>query len=275
MKSDLGYPVIPAHSSNWGGMTNQSRLWVVVHCTADDYSDNYPTNLGNYWKNNRDIDVSVQYGISDTQVRQYVPHFGYAYQTRDPGNARGVGIEFSGLSTYSRATWLKHDDMLRNGAKLIAQICKKHGIPPVRLSQSSLKSYAKGIITHNEHRMAFGGSHTDPGPSFPMDVLMKYVAEQFSDTKAPAANKPSPPVIWKADGMALIKDNDDAVYLVGPGYKQHITKAQIVDMRKVYGPEVKVSNTDNFNVPTDDRIGAIQANVSLLVDLVKGLINGK
>lgn len=268
--SDLGYPAIWAHSSNWGGMTNQSRLWVVVHCTADDYADNYPTNLGNYWRNNANINVSVQYGISDTQVRQYVPHFGYAYQTRDPGNARGVGIEFSGLSTYSRATWLKHDAMLRNGAKLIAQICKKHGIPPVRLSQSSLKSYAKGIITHNEHRQAFGGSHTDPGPSFPMDVLMKYVQEASRSAKTTVA-KPTP-AKDPAD-VKLIKDKDDAVFLVGPGWKQHITKAQIGDMRKVYGNEVLVSNTDNFNPgkdPIEERLVALQENVSLLITLVQG-----
>src|SRR5690242_20737062 len=108
MESDLGYTVIPAHKKNYDGMTNLTRLWAIVHVTADDYADNYPTNLGNYWKNNV-TEVSVQYGVSDTQVRQYVPHFGVAYQTRDPGNSRGVGVEFSGLSTYTRAEWLKHD----------------------------------------------------------------------------------------------------------------------------------------------------------------------
>lgn len=172
--SDLGYPMIQARDTNYEvGRGGKSILWVIVHCTDQGYQDDYPHALGLYWARD-DTEVSVHYGVSDTQVYQYVAHADKAYQARDPGNDRGVGIEFSGLSTYDAATWLTHNQMLRKGGLLVSQIAAKHGIPLRYLTDDQLRAMTPGVTTHAQLKRVFGGIHTDPGPGFPLDLLLQY-----------------------------------------------------------------------------------------------------
>jgi hypothetical protein len=65
--------------------------------------------------------------------------------------------------------------MLAWAAYKTAYHCKKFGIPAVYRSASALKLGKKGITTHMQCTKAFGGSHTDPGPNFPMDEFLALV----------------------------------------------------------------------------------------------------
>lgn len=173
--SDLGYPMTLAHAGNWSaGRGGNAIVWVVVHCTDAPYQDDYPTQLGTYWAR-VDVEVSTHYGVSDTEVHQYVAHADAAYSARDPANARGVHIEFAGLSAWTRAEWLAHDAMLVRGALLITQVAAAHGIPVGTrlLTAGELHDRATGLTCHADLTKAFTGTHTDPGPGFPWDRLFE------------------------------------------------------------------------------------------------------
>lgn len=178
--SDLGYPMIQAHPDAWdAGRQGYSIIWIIVHCTDQAYQDNYPERLGQYWSRPpTGSPVSVHYGVSDTQTYQYVWHRDTAYQARNPGNVRGVGIEFSGLSSYPPSTWNDHDAMLRRGGTLISQIADEHDIPLEYLSPQELRDRKPGITTHAMLTATFGGTHTDPGHGFPYDTLLSYAKGQ-------------------------------------------------------------------------------------------------
>lgn len=181
--TDLGYPMTLANAANWArGRGGTAIAWIVVHCTDAAYADDYPTSLGGYWAREK-TQVSTHYGISDTQVVQYVAHADTAYSAREPGNSRGVHIEFAGLSAWTRADWLEHDDMLRRGAQLIVQIAAKHGIPVGvrRLTAAELRATKAGITCHVDLTTTFTGTHLDPGPGFPWDRLFQHIVDIQED----------------------------------------------------------------------------------------------
>lgn len=169
----LGYPRITANPANYAsGRQGYRDIWFVVHCTDDTYTDNYPSNLGKYWQNTT-TSVSVHFCVSDTQVRQYVSMDDTAFQARNPGNLRGVGVELCGLSRWTRNEWLAHKPMLIRAAQLCAEVAmeRDYDLTPRKLSPAALKTRRSGLTQHADLTGAFGGSHTDLGPAFPWDFF--------------------------------------------------------------------------------------------------------
>lgn len=178
--ADLGYPFRQARNYSVGRQ-GYSTIWIVRHCTADDYEDDYARKLGNYFATT-DVSVSTHYGVDGTEPWQYVLHKDTAYGARNPANLRGIHIEYCGHVHYSREKWLSLDAMLRHGAKLEAQLYRTLRIPHRRLTVAQLNARAAGYTTHNDVRIAFGGTHTDPGANFPHDVLDRYIAAELAGT---------------------------------------------------------------------------------------------
>jgi hypothetical protein len=184
--SDLGYPMTLARRENWSpGRDGYSIVWVVVHCTDTAYQDDYPTRLGAYWAREA-TQVSTHYGVSDTEVHQYVRHQDTAFGARNPANLRGIHIELTGRAAWSRAEWLAHGPMLRRAATLIRQISVRHGIPTRGrlLTGAELQARAPGVTSHADLTATFGGTHTDPGSAFPWDVLFGYLSQEQEDEMA-------------------------------------------------------------------------------------------
>jgi len=97
-----------------------------------------------------------------------------------PGaNTRGFHIEMVGRASWTRKQWLAQDDELNRVAYKVALHAKRFHIPLVFRKAYGLRHSYKGITTHAECTKAFGGSHTDPGSNFPMDVLLEK-AKDFS-----------------------------------------------------------------------------------------------
>lgn len=89
------------------------------------------------------------------------------------GNDILVHLCFVARASWSRAEWLSHDAMLRNGAKVTADWCRKYGWPARWVNVWNLP----GITTHDATRAWGGTSHTDPGPNFPHDVFCRIVQD--------------------------------------------------------------------------------------------------
>jgi hypothetical protein len=112
-----------------------------------------------------------------------------------PLNTHGFHIEQAGYAAWSRARWLLHRGTIRRAAYKAAQRCRWYKIPARILTAAELeRDFGKdfiqhdgtaifqpgplhgGIVTHRVIDDAFHDStHTDPGPSYPLDVFMKYL----------------------------------------------------------------------------------------------------
>jgi len=87
-------------------------------------------------------------------------------------NRISIGIEHAGYAHQTETEWRDAygSSMLQQSARLVADLCTRHGIPPVRLSLDELHSGASGICGHNDIVKATGtGDHVDPGAGFPWD----------------------------------------------------------------------------------------------------------
>jgi N-acetyl-anhydromuramyl-L-alanine amidase AmpD len=98
-----------------------------------------------------------------------------------PGaNRHGIHIEHAGYAKQTTEQW---DDeysraVLARSAKLAADICKRHGIPTVKLSPEDLVKGRRGICGHVDVTNAFPGkgrTHWDPGPAFPWTRYLELV----------------------------------------------------------------------------------------------------
>jgi hypothetical protein len=59
--------------------------------------------------------------------------------------------------------------MLDRSAQLLAEIAERWSFPLTWIDASDLNASARGVTTHRECSLAFGGTHHDPGAHFPID----------------------------------------------------------------------------------------------------------
>ena len=115
---------------------------------------------------------STNYGIDNNSIQQYlgleVIPWGAPY-----ANTQGVHIEQMGVATWSGSEWRqKAQGTLSRTAWLIAHLNKVLGIPVRKLSDAQVRANVKGVTTHAQCTRVFGGSHTDPGPGYPFDIVL-------------------------------------------------------------------------------------------------------
>jgi hypothetical protein len=113
--------------------------------------------------------------VDDTTTITYLPD-DVACWAMLSGNARSLQLCFTGFAAWSRAEWLTHERMLRQGATVVARWCARYQIPPVKLTPAQVGANARGVMGHWDWTVGKReGTHTDPGPNFPWDVFMSYV----------------------------------------------------------------------------------------------------
>lgn len=100
-----------------------------------------------------------------------------------PGcNADGIQIELAGYGRQSREEWLDEygKKLLENAARAAGQYCAKYTIPPLRLTNTELRSGGRGLVGHHQVSEVYQKSdHTDPGPNFPWDVFIPLVEAHY------------------------------------------------------------------------------------------------
>jgi hypothetical protein len=91
-------------------------------------------------------------------------------------NTNGFHIEHAGhAKEWDRQKWMSHEGTLRRGAFKAALHARKFDIPLRLLSADDLRRGRSGFVTHVTVTQVFGGTHTDPGPGFPLDHYMDLV----------------------------------------------------------------------------------------------------
>jgi N-acetyl-anhydromuramyl-L-alanine amidase AmpD len=164
------------------GRPDGKPLWIVIHDMEATETSRTAENTAAYFANPPDgRNVSSHYTVDNDSVVQCVLLKDSAWTVGNrPGNNRGINWELSGFASQSRAQWL--DDF---GLAMFAQIrpilrsdAAKFGIPLTRRTVAELRAWKPGITSHNDLRLAFGGTtHTDPGPNFPWDVFLQMMNE--------------------------------------------------------------------------------------------------
>lgn len=144
-------------------------IWVVVH-TAEGIRD--ADDLKAFF--DRSTNSSSHAVADDTElIENCVPYDRAAWTLRN-GNSRSDNLELCGFASWSRAEWLNHHQgMLTNAAVWIRRRCQARGIPIVKLSPADVRAGKAGVIGHVDYTNGTGdGTHWDPGPGFPWDVVI-------------------------------------------------------------------------------------------------------
>lgn len=94
-----------------------------------------------------------------------------------PGaNTLGWHLEIAGYADWSRARWFQEKMRLDRSAWKAALHAKYFSIPMRLLTVPELRNGRRhGFTTHKRCSDAFGGTHYDPGPNFPLDWFMDRV----------------------------------------------------------------------------------------------------
>lgn len=177
--------ILSPNYSSRGGAT--VRL-IVLH-TAEG-STTYQS-LGSYFQNPAS-QVSSHVGIDDTPntVGEYVTRDSKAW-TAANANPVAVQAELCAFASWSPATWSTHPVMLQNCAKWIAEEASIFGIPLIKLNAQQAQSNGRGICQHSDLG-TWGGNHSDCGPSFPIDDVIKW-AGGTTPTPPPVVKPPAFP----------------------------------------------------------------------------------
>lgn len=148
-------------------------IWVVLH-TTEGITD--AAALGPFFEREYATDPnsagSSHAAIDDRQIIELVPYDQAAWTLRG-GNAYSDNAEMCGFAAWDYATWLQHDSMLWNAARWVARRCVARGIPCVKLTPADVALNKPGVIGHVDYTLGkLDGTHWDPGPSFPWDVVI-------------------------------------------------------------------------------------------------------
>jgi hypothetical protein len=168
------------------GRPDGPPLWIVVHdMEAPEDATRAESTALYFASGSGGRNVSAHYCVDDDSVIQCVRLADSAWTVGNrPGNNRGINWEFSGFARQTREQWLDAFGlaMFHQAAPYIRADATKFKIPLKRCSVADLKVFRPGITSHNDLRLAFGGTtHTDPGPNFPWDVFMDILTEEDLD----------------------------------------------------------------------------------------------
>lgn len=173
-------------------------IWLVLHDMQAPNKGGIAAAVANYFHTMdvpRENGASAHECIDNGAVVQCVHDGDVAWAAPD-ANSLGYHFEMTGYASQSTNDWL--DDyghaMLKLAAQRVRQKADERGIPIVFRRAPDLVAGLPGITTHYECSKAFGGSHWDPGPGFPMDYFISLVLGQAA---------PVPPSTPRPKGLAV------------------------------------------------------------------------
>lgn len=160
-------------SPNFSKGRKRAPLVIVLHTTESPEVPQGAERVAKNWFALKSSKVSAHYIVSSTEVVQCVKESDTAWHA---GKANGwsIGVEMCGKAGQSSSDWLDPFSraMLERTAQLVAEICVRNGIPVAKLGAGDLRVIAegndiKGICGHVDVSKGLGGTHFDPGVSFP------------------------------------------------------------------------------------------------------------
>jgi len=187
---DTGEPVKPlvwdfvqARNYTKGPKPPRQIKWIVIHSAEMPEKPTAAEALAAWAAGPQAPKASWGYAVDSDSVVQCVRDEDIAWHA--PGvNGKSIGIEHAGYARQSYLDWCDQfsHDMLLLSARLVATLCRRHGIPVQYVDAAGLAAGKPGITTHWQVTQAFKKStHTDPGQGFPMDWYLAQVKRSTAD----------------------------------------------------------------------------------------------
>jgi N-acetyl-anhydromuramyl-L-alanine amidase AmpD len=184
----------------WYGDQYTRKQYITIHATANDA----PARNENSYSKTRKDKTSSHFYVDDEALIQSLNTDLRAFHVGSvKGNAYGIAYEITGDNDRSESWW-KQNVAWSKLAASIKRDMAHWGIEAQLLTVAQIKAGREsGIITHNQARLAWGGSdHTDPGEHFPMAYLVDLVN---GAKPAPAPpGRPSKPTTPTTDVGAIV-----------------------------------------------------------------------
>lgn len=158
-------------------------IWLAVHTAEGPYDDDPadPTEdpgsadqLRDYFSR-PDVRASSHAIADDDRLLDGLVPYDRASWTLRGGNSRSDNLELCGRAGWTRETWLTHTGMLRNCARWLAERAQARGWSELeRIGAVGVRGGRAGVIGHVDYTHgANDGTHWDPGPGFPWDVVLR------------------------------------------------------------------------------------------------------
>ena len=166
----------PAHTTHIVCNQSERRGPILAICVHSTESQDLPGTTDDLrairnWFDNPASQASSHIGIDgqgNTEQWVYAPKKAW---TCGAANSFTLNIEFIGRAAQPRKDW--EEAQLKQGARWAAYWGHRFGIPMVKGAVIDVHGACvcvhKGIIRHSDVTAAGFGSHTDPGPNFPME----------------------------------------------------------------------------------------------------------
>lgn len=218
------------------------------------------------------VAVSAHYTVDVDSITHSVLEKDVAWHA-GPANGWSIGIEHAGYAAQTSAEWADTYSiaMLERSAELAANICRRYGIPAVRLTAADLKEGKRlGICGHVDvtNGLTGGKGHTDPGPNFPWAWYLERVNELLEATPVIPPEEPA-----AGTTMAIAASEDDVFahanfaswveiatgsgrFLVCPFYVAPVGIGEARDLAERLGCEL----------PTPELVDAIWSAADLKID---------
>lgn len=205
-KDHPGLPFVQAQGYTHG-RPDGPPLWVVWHSMEASEWSGRAESTAAYFANPSDgRAVSAHHCGDSDSVIQCVDEDDSAWTVGNrPGNYRGLNIELSGFARQSRTEWLDPFGaaMLVRLAPIVAASMTRWHIPNRWCSVADLRALRPGHTTHNDLRVAFGGTtHTDPGAGFPIDYVLAVVGAALNSEDDDMDDQAAHDLTWTVLGMA-------------------------------------------------------------------------
>lgn len=101
-----------------------------------------------------------------------------------PANDRGLHLCLTGYARQTTAEWLAQTKQLDAAARVVADWCRRYGIPATWLTGDRMRAGAKGIGGHDTTVAAWHATdHTDPGAGFPRAQFIQMVNRHLTAPK--------------------------------------------------------------------------------------------
>ncbi len=233
------------NTNRYIGHGGNTPRWIAVHTqqgggTADGLAKYLLSTVGG--KDGKDP-VSYHFAVDDREIILCCELADSPWSASN-ANTYAYHICLAGsFAEWSRGKWLetdagdgKNEDLqLTNGARVIAYLCQRFNIPPVWIGGKNVPPWGlDGVCGHKDFG-TWGGNHTDPGPNFPADELMRRVNNFLN----PPTTTPEVPV---TNPKPLTPAEDNQLQLRGPGLKgwPQLGNRTLVDAVAAIGAHLKI-----------------------------------
>ena len=184
-------PIKFVQAKNWREKRTKAIRLVVIHTM--EYPER-PTGAewcADYFAGPNAPMASPHYSVDNDSIVQSVREDSVAFTAGGSNssgtNDDGIHLEHAGYSAQGHDGWADpySIQMLDLSARLSADIAVRRSIPIRRLTTAQLRAGEAGFIGHVDSSAVYGGTHTDPGPTFPWEAylaLVRHYADSTEDT---------------------------------------------------------------------------------------------